>query len=101
MDLSKYSNEKKLNLCRYYFKAGFALLPFVWAVNAIWFFNEAFRKDKYNEQAQIKRYVIYSGIGALTWFIIITTWIVIYQMNRADWGIWGDYISFITPLGRA
>ncbi|GJQ85054.1 hypothetical protein Trydic_g3716 [Trypoxylus dichotomus] len=85
MDLSKMTNDKKLELCRHYFKAGFALLPFVWAVNAIWFFGEAFRKDKYDEQPQIKRYVIYSAIGSIVWSIIIAIWVVVFQVNRVGW----------------
>lgn len=35
--------------------AGFALLPFVWLVNALWFFDEAFRKPEYEEQKDIKK----------------------------------------------
>lgn len=34
---------------------GFAFLPFVWLINSIWFFNEAFKKPEYNEQKLIKR----------------------------------------------
>ncbi|CAG9770008.1 unnamed protein product [Ceutorhynchus assimilis] len=99
MDLSKVPNEKKLHLSKWYFRAGFALLPFVWAVNAIWFFNEAFRKPEYNEQKQIRKYVIYSGMGALLWLILIVTWITVFQINRASWGEFADKISFIIPLG--
>lgn len=35
--------------------AGFAFLPFLWCVNAIWFFAEAFRKPPYDEQKEIKK----------------------------------------------
>lgn len=35
--------------------AGLAFLPFVWAVNTVWFFNEAFRKPTYDEQKEIKK----------------------------------------------
>nr|CAH7766969.1 unnamed protein product [Callosobruchus chinensis] len=55
MDLAKVPNEKKLSLCQWYFRIGFLFLPFVWAVNAIWFFNEAFRKPAYEEQKRIKK----------------------------------------------
>ncbi|KAJ8967026.1 hypothetical protein NQ314_003143 [Rhamnusium bicolor] len=55
MDLAKVPNEKKLYLCRWYFRVGFALLPFVWTVNVIWFFNEAFKKPEYEEQKHIKK----------------------------------------------
>ncbi|KAJ0066048.1 hypothetical protein NL108_001273, partial [Boleophthalmus pectinirostris] len=33
---------------------GFALLPFLWLVNVIWFFKEAFLKPSFTEQVQIK-----------------------------------------------
>lgn len=38
-----------------HFSVGFALLPFIWAVNSIWFFDEAFRKPAYDEQKSIRR----------------------------------------------
>lgn len=37
------------------FAAGFALLPFLWAVNAVWFAKEAFVAPHYEEQKQIKK----------------------------------------------
>lgn len=37
------------------FAVGFAFLPFIWAVNSIWFFDEAFRKPAYDEQKSIRR----------------------------------------------
>ena len=36
------------------FSGGFALLPFLWFINSVWFFNEAFRKPEYDEQKEIK-----------------------------------------------
>lgn len=36
------------------FSGGFALLPFLWLVNVVWFFREAFFKPAYTEQLQIK-----------------------------------------------
>lgn len=34
---------------------GFAFLPFLWLVNVVWFFQEAFIKPTYTEQLQIKK----------------------------------------------
>ncbi|RLU16532.1 hypothetical protein DMN91_010600 [Ooceraea biroi] len=99
MDLSKISNEKKLYLCKWYFRAGFALLPFLWAVNAIWFLKEAFVVPPYEEQKQIKRYVIFSAIGAIAWTAALITWIIIFQTYRAAWGEFADAISYIIPTG--
>ena len=43
--------------------------------------------------------VIKSGIGFLVWFGGLTAWIVVYQNHRADWGDFGDRISFVIPQG--
>ena len=100
MNISKASGEQKLQLSRTYFRAGFALLPFLWAVNFCWFFKEAFSRQPYPEQSQIKKYVIYSGIGTFVWIVVLTTWIIIFQTQRAQWGATADYMSFIIPLGK-
>lgn len=98
MDLSKVQNDKKLSLCKTYFTIGFFLLPFVWLVNAIWFFNEAFRKPEFEEQKEIKKYVIYSAIGTLVWFIALVVWVIVFQLHRSEWGEYADNISFIIFL---
>ncbi|CAD7014360.1 gamma-secretase subunit pen-2 [Ceratitis capitata] len=101
MDISKVSNEQKLKLCRTYFLAGWAFLPFVWTINVFWFFNDAFRVPPFPEQAKIKRFVILSLIGAVIWAAILSTWVIIFQTKRAEWGAMADYMSFIIPIGKA
>ncbi|XP_059613540.1 gamma-secretase subunit pen-2 [Phlebotomus argentipes] len=100
MHLDRVTNDRKLYLCRWYFRAGFACLPFVWAINTIWFFSEAFRKPPYEEQAQIKKYVLYSALGSIVWLVVIISWVTIYQYHRAEWGEFGDRISLFIPLGK-
>jgi len=92
-------NDEKLNLCRWYYRGGFFFLPFLWFVNAIWFFNEAFRKSAYEEQKMIKSYVIRSAIGAIIWAAGLIAWIVVFQLKRAEWGEFADSLSFIIPMG--
>ncbi|XP_012280933.1 gamma-secretase subunit pen-2 [Orussus abietinus] len=99
MDLSKMPNQQKLYLCKWYFRAGFAALPFLWTVNAIWFAKEAFTAPPYDEQKQIKKYVIFSGIGAIIWTGIFLAWVITYQTQRTNWGEFGDSISYIFPTG--
>ncbi|XP_011499608.1 PREDICTED: gamma-secretase subunit pen-2 [Ceratosolen solmsi marchali] len=99
MDLSKMPNQRKLFLCKCYFFAGFAMLPFLWAVNSIWFAKQAFLAPHFEEQKQIKKYVILSGIGALLSFSIYITWIILFQTQRAAWGEFADSISYIYPFG--
>ena len=100
MDLQKVSNDEKLKLCRKYFYGGFALLPFLWLVNTVWFLRDAFFKEEFDEQKELRKYVIRSAIGAFVWTIGVAIWISIYQLNRAYWGELGDKISFLIPLGR-
>nr|KAG5703384.1 hypothetical protein BaRGS_023431 [Batillaria attramentaria] len=37
---------------------GFAFLPFLWFVNSVWFFNEAFRKPAYEQQKMIRTWTL-------------------------------------------
>ncbi|CAH3146884.1 unnamed protein product [Pocillopora meandrina] len=107
MDLRKVPDEEKVNLCRKYIipiflfiYGGFALLPFLWFINVVWFFREAFIKPTFTGQSKLKSYVIKSAIGFLIWFAGLTAWIIIYQKYRASWGEFGDKISFVIPLGE-
>ncbi|XP_065346090.1 gamma-secretase subunit pen-2 [Cloeon dipterum] len=99
MDLGKLKDDQKLDLCKWYFRGGFAFLPFLWAINAVWFFWEAFRRNPFEEQKLIRRYVILSAIGAVIWAAGLTTWIIIFQTKRAEWGEFADSISFMIPQG--
>ena len=102
MDLSsaKNSDTDKLALCRRYFYLGFAFLPFLWAINAVWFFKEAFiRKPEYPEQSEVKKLVVMSGIGGVICLSALITWMTIFANYRADWGKLGDRLSFNIPTG--
>ncbi|CAG7716045.1 unnamed protein product [Allacma fusca] len=88
-------------LCRWYYLAGFLFLPFLWAINSFWFYHEAFKKPPFQEQKDIKTYVIRSAIGASIWFIGLLAWIITFQINRSSWGELGDQLSFVIPTGRA
>lgn len=45
----------EINKLYFRFLVGFACLPFIWLINSIWFFDEAFRKPVYDEQKSIRR----------------------------------------------
>ena len=100
MDLRKVPDEEKLNLCRKYFYGGFAFLPFLWFINCVWFFRDAFIREQFEEQKTLQKFVIRSAVGAVVWTAGLAAWITIYQINRASWGEIGDKISFIIPLGK-
>lgn len=97
MNLDKASEEDKVKICKRYFIIGCFLLPFVWLVNSIWFFREAFIKK--NGHPMIRRYVLSSILGTLIWTAVLVAWTYLYQTQRPNWGAFGDYISVIVPYG--
>ena len=103
MDLSspKVTGADKLQLCSRYFYLGFALLPFLWAVNFVWFFKEAFVKEAYEEQRQIRRLVVASGALAGLSIGALVAWVTLFTVHRVEWGAFADSISFNIPTGGA
>ncbi len=102
MDLARAPDPEKLRLCRLYFRGGFALLPFMWLVNALWFFSDAFRrKPAFAEQRALRRLVTLSALGFFTWTVLLIAWIVVFQTQRVKWGAVGDRMSFVWPRGYA
>ena len=102
MDLNsaQVSDEDKLGLCKRYFFLGFALLPFLWAINVVWFFKDAFlRKPEFSQQKELKRFVIFSMIGSVICSALLITWMSIFTNYRASWGELGDKLSFNIPTG--
>lgn len=92
---------------------GFVFLPFVWIVNSIWFFPDAFLRPTSNEKKKFRLCklisllfltflidVSLSLIGALIWIIGLTAWNVVYHQNRISWGFLGDRLSFNIPPGE-
>ncbi|XP_065225716.1 gamma-secretase subunit pen-2 [Planococcus citri] len=101
MDKTHLNNPEKLRICRYYYYLGFFCLPVLWAINYVWFKEEANFKPEFAEQKEIQTLRRRSGIGAVIWLIAIICWVIQFQMNRSKWGEFGENISFIIPTGSA
>ncbi|XP_071277378.1 gamma-secretase subunit PEN-2 [Agelaius tricolor] len=100
MNLERVSNEEKLQLCRKYYLGGFLLLPFLWLVNVLWFFRDAFLAPPFGEQPRIKKYVLRSALGAGLWGLGLGVWVGLFQTRRGQWGALGDALSFTQPMGE-
>ncbi|KAI3387571.1 hypothetical protein SNEBB_005332 [Seison nebaliae] len=98
MKLDKISENDRRKLCQKYFYIGCAALPLVWLINCFWFGSYAFGKSR--RDPQIRRYVISSAIGFIISMIALTTWIIVFQKKRVDWGEFGDKLTLIPPRGR-
>ena len=55
MDLCKTPNEEKVKLSRHYSCGGFVFLPFLWFVISVSFFREAFFKETFEGQAEVRK----------------------------------------------
>ena len=72
VSLEKKTPDERLNICRKYYLAGFACLPLLWLINAIWFYKQAFKVEPYPLQAQIrkcKRFVLFFNLFKIIVFI--------------------------------
>ena len=72
MDLSspRVKNEEKLAICKKNFFMGLALLPWLWFINGVWFFREAFFKEPFDQQPMIRRFEILSNsLDSLTFLL--------------------------------
>ena len=91
--------EEKLKICRKYFIIGCFALPFVWFVNVLWFFRDAFLRRNPPPPPKLRTYVGGSMIGFLIWLSVLIIWTCVYQTQRVNWGSAGIKISFVLPSG--
>jgi hypothetical protein len=69
------TKEKAEQLTRWYFYAGFVGLPWLWAVNAMYF--RRFQKDS----DEIARYVRLSTRCAIVGFALLLLWVIVAQTS--------------------
>lgn len=55
VSLAKKTPAERLNICRKYYLGGFACLPLLWLINAIWFYKQAFKVEPFPQQAEIRK----------------------------------------------
>ncbi|KAI8997328.1 gamma-secretase aspartyl protease complex, presenilin enhancer-2 subunit [Pilobolus umbonatus] len=94
--VDKMSTEEHISISRKMFYGGFAFLPFLWLVNYMYFFKLI---HKPNAPAEFKKYVYLSLGGCIVWFILLTTWYILYVTQRISWGEMADIITVIIPKG--
>ncbi|RKP11332.1 gamma-secretase aspartyl protease complex, presenilin enhancer-2 subunit, partial [Piptocephalis cylindrospora] len=80
------------------FLGGFAFLPFLWAVNFFYMFKVM--RERSDRIPRLKQYVWGSGIGALLWFIALTTWYAVFVNTRTTWGPGTDHFTVVLITGE-
>lgn len=73
--------DDKLNLCRKYYVSVFALHPFLWFVNLLWFYKETFRRLPYGQQKFICTYMINSMTEIVVCIVaFVFFWVLFFQL---------------------
>ena len=94
------SSDEKLKICKKYFIIGCFALPFVWLINVLWFFKDAFITRSPPPPPKMRSYVFFSFIGLVVWLAVIVVWTSVFQTQRTDWGRTGVALSFFLPPGK-
>jgi len=95
--LEKMSNEELVKISRRMYLGGFFLLPWLWMVNYLYFYR--LLKTKEDIDPRVKKYVNNSLIGSILTAIPFIIWFIVFQTQRADWGIVGENLSVVVQRG--
>jgi presenilin enhancer 2 len=98
MNLEKLSEQQLLDLTKKYFYLGLLFLPMIWCLNFAWIYPFVQKHTNYSNYTEIRKFLIFSAIGATIWATGITFWIVTFLTRRNDWSF-ADVISVFIPKG--
>ena len=79
------------------FLGGFALMPLLWLINAIYMFPAL--KSRRTRIPKLKTYVYGSAAGTIAWFVLLTIWYVVFCVKRTSMGATGDALTVVIPKG--
>ncbi|XP_055832340.1 probable gamma-secretase subunit PEN-2 [Solanum dulcamara] len=72
--------QESIDQARRFFKFGFLLLPWLWAVNCLYFWPVLRRPSSYYHR-DLRRYVVRSAIGFTVFAVILTSWVVTFSVG--------------------
>ncbi|XP_027073570.1 probable gamma-secretase subunit PEN-2 isoform X3 [Coffea arabica] len=74
------SQEESIGQARKFFKFGFLLLPWLWAVNCFYFWP-VLRKPTSHSHPQLRYYVVGSAIGFVVFTVLLTSWALTFAIG--------------------
>lgn len=87
------------------FSVGFLFLPFIWAINSVWFYSDAFLKPAYEEQKTIRRCKWFGDQSnpPISWYILMNLCCACFRCDilcnwGADMGHWPCYMVCYIPV---
>ncbi|RUS35146.1 gamma-secretase aspartyl protease complex, presenilin enhancer-2 subunit [Jimgerdemannia flammicorona] len=94
--IDKLAPTEILSIAKKMFWGGFAFLPFLWLVNFMYLWPATKRADA---PPELKKYLLMSLAGSITWLIILSTWFGLFVNMRVAWGAAADMITVVIPKG--
>ncbi|XP_049412187.1 probable gamma-secretase subunit PEN-2 [Solanum stenotomum] len=74
------SEQESVDHARRFFKFGFLLLPWLWAVNCLYFWPVIRRPSSYYHP-DLRRYVVRSAIGFTVFAVILSSWALTFSIG--------------------
>ncbi|XP_028554288.1 probable gamma-secretase subunit PEN-2 [Dendrobium catenatum] len=91
------SEERSLEYARSFFRWGFFLLPFLWAVNCFYFWPVLRNRSSSSSSFQrIRHYVVGSAIGFLIFTVVLSSWALTFAIGgeRLFGPVWKDLVMY-------
>ncbi|XP_030543769.2 probable gamma-secretase subunit PEN-2 [Rhodamnia argentea] len=87
------SEEDSVGYARRFYQFGFALLPWLWAVNCFYFWPVLSHKRSF---PQIRRYVIRSAIGFSVFSAVLCAWALTFAIGgeRLFGSVWNQLVMY-------
>ncbi|XP_077213807.1 putative gamma-secretase subunit PEN-2 [Tasmannia lanceolata] len=87
------SEEESLTYARRFFKFGFCLLPWLWALNCFYFWPVLRSSSSF---PHIRRYVVGSAIGVMVFTVLLSSWALTFAIGgeRLFGPVWGNLVMY-------
>lgn len=89
------SEEESLKQAQNFFRFGFILLPWLWAVNCLYFWP-VLRKSSAHSHPQLRYYVVGSAIGFLIFTALLSSWALTFALggDHLFGHVWNDLVMY-------
>uniref|UniRef100_A0A5B6YLS7 Putative GDP-mannose transporter n=1 Tax=Davidia involucrata TaxID=16924 RepID=A0A5B6YLS7_DAVIN len=87
------SEEDSVGYARRFFKFGFLLLPWLWAINCFYFWPVLRHSRSF---PQIRRYVVGSAVGFMVFTALLSTWALTFAIGgeRLFGHVWDELVMY-------
>lgn len=91
------SEEESLGQARIFFRFGFLLLPWLWAVNCLYFWPVLWKSSAHpHPHPQLRYYVVGSAYGFLVFTALLSSWALTFALGgeRLFGHVWNELLMY-------